>query len=64
MSPAMTHAIERVGRLLDDEAELRVEARRLELDPARGREARHLFHHASALRRERLEIVDRCGLTR
>jgi hypothetical protein len=59
MSPATIDAVRRVGRLLDDEAELRVEARRLELDPARTAKAARLFRLASELRAERLGLLDR-----
>ena len=52
-------ALRRIGRLLDDEAELRAEGRRLELDPGRADDARRLFDLASALRAERLRLLDR-----
>jgi hypothetical protein len=55
----MIDAVRRIGRLADDEAELRVEARRVELDPARRDEAHHLFRLASELRAERLEVTER-----
>lgn len=58
MSPATARAVDRIGRLLDDEAELRDEARRLELNPARSEDARRLFRLASRLRAERLAILD------
>lgn len=63
MSPDTIHAVRRIGRLIDDEAELRVEARRIELNPFRSEEARRLFALASQVRRERLGLLDACGLT-
>ena len=59
MTVAEETALRRIGRLLDDEAELRVEGRRLELDPGRVGEARRLFTLASRLRAQRLELLDR-----
>ncbi len=59
MSPDVLASLRRVGRLLDDEAELRAEARRLELNPSRSEDARRLFRLASRLRAERLELLDR-----
>lgn len=59
MSPALRDALARIGRLADDEAEVRSEARRLELDPARGAEARALFGLASELRAQRTALIER-----
>ena len=59
MTTAEVTALRRVGRLLDDEAELRAEARRLELNPSRSEDARRLFALASRVRAERVEVLDR-----
>lgn len=59
MSPAVAATVERIGRLADDEAELRAEARRVELDPARWAEARRLFAAAGRLRAQRTALLDR-----
>lgn len=59
MTSAEATTLRRVGRLLDDEAELRGEARRLELDPSRWTEAAALFRLASDLRAERTALLDR-----
>jgi hypothetical protein len=59
MSPDVIRDVARVGRLLDDEAELREEGRRVELDPARSEDARRLFRLASEVRAERLGLLDR-----
>ena len=59
MTTAEIAAVTRIGRLLDDEAELRAEARRLELNPSRSEDARRLFALASQLRAERVELTER-----
>lgn len=59
MSPDTIRAVARIGRLLDDEAELRAEGRRLELNPTRSEDARRLFRLASRLRAERVELTER-----
>lgn len=61
MSPDTVRAVRRIGRLADDEAEVRAEARRLELNPGRVDEARRLFGLASRLRAERLELLNKAG---
>jgi hypothetical protein len=59
VTDAEATTLTRVGRLLDDEAELRAEARRLELNPSRSEDARRLFALASRVRTERVELLDR-----
>lgn len=59
MTADETAALRRIGRLLDDEAELRGEARRLELDPSRSEDAHRLFALAGQVRAERLGLVER-----
>lgn len=59
MSPDTIRAVARIGRLADDEAELRAEGRRLELNPTRSEDARRLFRLASRLRAERVELTER-----
>lgn len=63
-TPPIWTAVRRAAELVEFEAALRVEARRLELVPERCEEAAELFARASAARTERLELLDRCGLTR
>ena len=58
MTIAEETTLRHIGRLLDDEAELREEARRLELNPNRSEDARDLFRLASRLRAERLAVLD------
>ena len=59
MTTAEIATVTRIGRLLDDEAELRAQARRLELNPSRSEDARRLFALASQLRAERVELTER-----
>ena len=59
MTDAEATALTRIGRLLDDEAELREEARRVELNPSRSEDARRLFALASRVRAERVELLNR-----
>ena len=59
MTDAEAITLTRIGRLLDDEDELRAEARRLELNPSRSEDARRLFALASRVRAERTELLDR-----
>jgi hypothetical protein len=62
--PEILHVVvDRAVALLRREASLREAARHLELNPATLAEAAWLFKRADETRRERLDLVARCGLS-
>ena len=64
MTPEVLHAaVDRATRLVRREASLRAAARHLELNPSCSEEAAWLFRRADEVRRERVELIERCGLS-
>lgn len=58
-----THAdVAEIRRLRECEADLRTQARLLELIPGRWPQAAAIFRLASQVRARRMELLDRCGL--
>ncbi|HYI67097.1 MAG TPA: hypothetical protein VEW95_09255 [Candidatus Limnocylindrales bacterium] len=62
----VSRAIDSALRLIEREASLRDAARSEELIPGpdHQQEAARLFRRASAVRRQRMALLERCGLTR
>jgi hypothetical protein len=65
LSPAMARDVEQLIALRDEEQALRQQARFVELipTPAARAAAQRLFMEASLVRAERMELLDRCGLS-
>jgi hypothetical protein len=55
--------VARILALIETEAALRSDARLLELVPVNAERAARLFRRASQVRRVRLALVERCGLS-
>jgi hypothetical protein len=64
VTPQLVHHIETAIALVEREAALRQAGRVAELVPGRRMEAERAFRVASGLRKMRLELLERCGLTR
>lgn len=56
-------AADRILRLIKREVSLREAGRHLEINPSCSEEAAWLFGRADETRAERLELVERCGLS-
>lgn len=59
----LVHDVAAALQLRESEERLRTAGRSLELVPSRRDEANRLFDLASRVRAERLEILERCGLS-
>lgn len=63
-SPSVRAAVQRALELIAEEGSLRERARLAELGIGNQQEAAELFRQAGVRRRERLALLERCGLTR